>query len=158
MINYIRGNIFDSDAEALVNPVNCVGVMGRGLALEFKRKFPDNFAFYHEQCRLGEVVIGRMAVFDHGEKPKYIINFPTKEHWGNNSKLSYIEKGLDGLCLTVNEFYIRSIALPMLGCGLGGLNWDEVRPVMENHLSALDKVDVCVYFFNGRQSRDSMAT
>lgn len=147
MIAYICGNMFDSNAEAFVNPVNCVGVMGRGLALEFKKKFPSNFLFYQEKCRTGEVVIGRMAVFDNGEKPKYIINFPTKEHWCYNSKLSYIEKGLENLCLTVNGLGISSIALPMLGCGLGGLNSEEVCPVMERYLSTLDKVDVFIYRF-----------
>ena len=124
-----HGDIFESDAEALVNTVNCKGVMGRGLALQFKRRFPENFAAYRAECDAGRMAPGRVHVFETGRmSPRYIINFPTKDHWRNASSLAYIADGLDSLESEVRHLGIRSIAIPALGCDLGGLDWEDVRP------------------------------
>lgn len=121
MINWIHGDIFDSDCEALVNPVNCIGVMGAGLASQFKKHFPGNFQAYFEECGRQAIVPGKLFVWpDNG---KIIINFPTKDHWKNPSKLKFIEKGLD----TLEKQDYESIAIPPLGCGLGGLRWMDVK-------------------------------
>src|SRR5580658_7888140 len=129
MIEYKRGNILAADAEALVNTVNCVGVMGRGIALQFKKMFPANFKAYAAACKRSEVQPGRMFVFETGKftNPRYIINFPTKRHWRGASRLSDIETGLDALVREITTREIKSIALPPLGSGLGGLNWADVR-------------------------------
>ncbi|RME72876.1 MAG: Appr-1-p processing protein [Planctomycetota bacterium] len=147
MIEYTRGNILDSDAEALVNTVNCVGIMGRGIALQFKKAFPANFKAYAAACRRGEVRPGRLFVHETGRPgpPRYIINFPTKRHWRSKSRLEDIEAGLQALARVVRERAIRSIALPPLGCGLGGLSWREVRQRMESALEALQGVRIVVY-------------
>ena len=129
MIEYKTGDLFKEDVEALVNSVNCVGIMGRGIALQFKRAFPENFKAYAEACRRTEVQPGRMFVFETGElaNPHYIINFPTKRHWRGKSRMEDIESGLEALASEVKERNIRSIALPPLGSDLGGLNWADVR-------------------------------
>ncbi|HEY0088449.1 MAG TPA: macro domain-containing protein [Candidatus Lokiarchaeia archaeon] len=126
MINLISGNIFENSAEALVNPVNCVGVMGKGLALEFKKRFPKNFEYYRKTCfePLG-LVIGDLLLFKENEK--WIVNFPTKIHWKDPSKIEYIQKGLKTLLQIVEEDRLKAIAIPPLGCGLGGLNWNDVK-------------------------------
>src|SRR3972149_3687562 len=130
MIEYKTGDILAEDAEALVNTVNCVGFMGRGVALRFKKAFPANFNAYEAACRRGEVEPGRMFVFETKQltNPRYIINFPTKRHWRGKSRLVDIEAGLDGLVLEIKRLGIRSIAIPPLGSGLGGLDWAQVRP------------------------------
>jgi len=139
MIRYVRGDIFKANTEALVNPVNCVGVMGRGLALSFKNLFPDNFRAYAEVCRRGALVPGRMFVFETDlDTPRYIINFPTKRHWRDGSRLEDIEAGLTALAEEIRSRGIRSVAVPPLGCGLGGLEWADVRPRIERALSGLD--------------------
>ena len=147
MIEFVRGDLLADDAEALVNTVNCVGVMGRGIALQFKKAFPDNFKAYEAGCRRGEVVPGRMFVFDTGQlmNPRYIINFPTKRHWRGMSRLPDIEAGLDALAEEIRNRNIRSIAVPPLGCGLGGLDWDVVRPLIVGALKDLDGVRIAVY-------------
>ena len=146
MIRFAQGNIFHSGCEALVNPVNCVGVMGKGLALQFKRRFPANFTAYAEACRAGELVPGRMHLFDTGSpKPRYIINFPTKRHWRDDSRLDDVAHGLGALAGVIAANDIRSIAVPPLGCGLGGLPWHDVRQLIDRHLSPLDRVDIVVY-------------
>ena len=129
MIEYTTGDILRSDAEALVNTVNCVGVMGRGIALQFKNLFPANFKAYAAACKRQEVRPGRMFVFDIGQLtlPRYIINFPTKRHWRGKSRMEDIESGLAALVETIRERGIRSIAVPPLGSGLGGLDWVEIR-------------------------------
>ena len=129
-ITTATGDILKADVEALVNTVNCVGVMGRGVALQFRKAFPDNFKAYSEACAQGEVRPGRMFVYDLGTltPSRYIINFPTKEHWKGKSKLAFIDAGLDALVGEIRSRGIRSIALPSLGCGLGGLKWGEVYP------------------------------
>src|SRR3989304_1155658 len=122
MIEFKTGDIRAEDAEALVNTVNCVGIMGRGVALQFRQVFPENFKAYARACTLGEVEPGRMFVFDSGNlpPPRSIINCPTKRHWRGKSRIEDIEAGLDALVAEVRRRGIRSIALPPLGAGLGG--------------------------------------
>jgi O-acetyl-ADP-ribose deacetylase (regulator of RNase III) len=147
MIEYKTGDILAEDAEALVNTVNCVGFMGRGIALLFKRAWPENFTAYAAACRRHEVRPGRMFVFETGQlgNPRLIINFPTKRHWRGKSRLEDIEAGLDALVAEVRTRGIRSIAVPPLGAGLGGLDWAEVRPRIERAMKALADVRVVVF-------------
>jgi O-acetyl-ADP-ribose deacetylase (regulator of RNase III) len=147
MIEYKVGDILAEDAEALVNTVNCVGFMGRGIALEFKRAWPENFAAYAAACRRHEVQPGRMLVFETGrlDNPRYIINFPTKRHWRGRSRIEDIEAGLDALVAEVRQREIRSIAVPPLGAGLGGLDWADVRPRIERAMNALPNVKTVVF-------------
>jgi O-acetyl-ADP-ribose deacetylase (regulator of RNase III) len=147
MIHLTRGDILKQEADALVNTVNCMGVMGRGIALQFRRAFEENYKAYREAARSGEVRPGRMFVFERAalEPPRWIINFPTKRHWKGKSRLEDIEAGLVDLIDIVREKGIRSIAIPPLGCGLGGLDWAEVLPLIER---ALNKVpDVVAHLF-----------
>lgn len=147
MIEEVSGNILAADAEALVNTVNTVGVMGKGIALQFKQAFPDNFRAYKTACEQKRVQMGRMFVYDTGRlsNPRYIINFPTKKHWRSNSQLSDIDHGLIDLVRVLNEYEITSVAVPALGCGNGGLPWSAVRPRIFEALSKLTGVDVRVY-------------
>jgi O-acetyl-ADP-ribose deacetylase (regulator of RNase III) len=147
MIRLVEGDILKAEAEAIVNSVNCVGVMGRGIALQFKNAFPDNFKVYAAACKRGEVQPGRMLVYDTGEltTPRYIINFPTKRHWRGKSRMEDIDSGLIALVEEIRKRGIRTIAIPPLGSGLGGLNWAEVRPRIEAALTDLPGVDVLVY-------------
>jgi len=140
MIELKTGDILQADAEALVNTVNCVGIMGRGVALQFKQAFPENFKTYAAACARKEVQPGRMLVFETGflANPKYIINFPTKRHWRGKSRIEDIETGLKALVDEIRKRDIRSIAVPPLGSGLGGLDWTEVRPLIEAALAELD--------------------
>ncbi|MGE5481319.1 MAG: macro domain-containing protein [Bacteroidota bacterium] len=146
-MRYTQGDILKAEAEALVNTVNCVGVMGRGIALRFKQAFPDNFKAYAAACQRGEVQPGRVFVFDTGQltMPRYIINFPTKRHWRGKSRIEDIETGLAALVEEVRSRNIRSIAIPPLGSGLGGLDWAEVRPRIERALAALPDVEAIVF-------------
>lgn len=126
-IKYIEnGNIFNSSCEFLINPVNTVGVMGKGLALQFKNLFPNNFLKYRQHCLNGNLTIGKLLIIT--ENNKKIINFPTKEDWRNPSKLEYIILGLEKLEIAIERFNIKSIAFPKMGCGLGGLDWNTVLP------------------------------
>ncbi len=149
MIERVRGgDLLDARVEALVNPVNTAGVMGKGLALAFRRRFPANFAAYERACRAGEVRIGRMFVFDAGETrdgPRWIVNFPTKEHWRSPSRLEFVESGLAALVREVRERGIATIAVPALGCGLGGLDWSHVSPIVERAFEGLSGVRALVY-------------
>jgi O-acetyl-ADP-ribose deacetylase (regulator of RNase III) len=147
MIEYRTGDILQADAEALVNTVNCIGIMGRGIALQFKNAYPENFEHYEAACARGEVQPGRMFVFETGQltDPKYIINFPTKRHWRGKSRMEDIEAGLKALAGEIRRRRIRSIAVPPLGSGLGGLNWHDVRPRIEGALRGLDDVRVLVF-------------
>ncbi|MFA4897879.1 macro domain-containing protein, partial [Microbacterium sp.] len=133
--------------EAVINTVNCVGVMGKGIALQFKQAFPRNYDAYRRACDAGEVRLGEMFVFDTGSmiNPRWIINFPTKGHWKAKSRLSDIETGLEDLKRVILENGIRSIAVPPLGCGNGGLDWAEVEPVIRRALGDLDQVDVRLF-------------
>ena len=147
MIRFTQGDLLKVQAEALVNSVNCVGVMGRGIALQFKQTFPANFRAYAAACQRGEVQPGRMFVFDRGafDRPRYIINFPTKRHWRSESRIQDIESGLAALVMEVRTRSIRSIAIPPLGSGLGGLNWAAVRPLIEQSFADLSDVEVLVF-------------
>lgn len=146
MIAYQTGDITESGAEALVNTVNCVGVMGRGVALQFKKIFPENFKAYHAACERKEVQPGGMFVFETNMlHPRYIINFPTKRHWRGKSRMEDIESGLESLVHEVKARGIRSIAIPPLGSGMGGLHWPEVHHRIVKALEPLDGVEVHVY-------------
>jgi len=146
MIEYIPGDILKCRADALVNTVNCVGVMGRGLALQFKNSYPENFRAYKAACDQKEVQPGRMFVYETGQlAPRFIINFPTKRHWRDKSRIEDIEAGLVDLVRVIREKAIRSIAVPPLGCGLGGLDWCEVRSRIEQALGELSGVRVLVF-------------
>jgi len=138
-IQFHKGNILDRTRfwpDALINPVNCVGVMGKGLALQFKRKFPDVFEKYKRACIRGEIKLGEvLAIPDSG---CFVINFPTKHHWRDKSKIEKIELGLEDLVRKIQELEIKSISIPALGCGEGGLDWDEVKPLIVNKLSPLN--------------------
>jgi O-acetyl-ADP-ribose deacetylase (regulator of RNase III) len=147
VIRIVRGNLLEAPVEALVNTVNCVGYMGKGIALQFKQAFPANFHAYEAACRASTVIPGQMLVHDYGMliQPRYIINFPTKRHWRGKSSMDDIDAGLAALVEEVRERGIRSIAIPPLGCGLGGLDWDEVRPRIEAAFTALPDVEVHLY-------------
>jgi O-acetyl-ADP-ribose deacetylase (regulator of RNase III) len=147
MITFTKGNLLDAKAEALINTVNAVGVMGKGVALQFRQAYPEMFRAYEKACKMGQVRPGRMHVFYRGtlENPKYIINFPTKRHWKGKSRIEDIESGLKALIREVSKLKIRSIALPPLGCGNGGLNWNEVRPRIERAMATLKNVQVTVF-------------
>ncbi|MBD3237762.1 MAG: Appr-1-p processing protein [Candidatus Eisenbacteria bacterium] len=147
MIEFKSGDILAADAEALVNTVNCVGFMGRGIALQFKRAWPENFRAYAGACRRSEVRPGRMFVFETGRltNPRYIINFPTKRHWRGRSRIEDIESGLEDLVRVVQARGIESIAIPPLGAGLGGLDWTEVRQRIEQALAQLSDIRVLVF-------------
>ncbi len=147
MIKFLRGNLLDAPVEALVNTVNTVGVMGKGIALMFKDAFPENFRAYQTACQRKEVQVGHMfATRRTGlQAPAWIINFPTKQHWRQPSQMEWIVEGLEDLRRFVQENNILSIALPPLGCGNGGLEWAEVRPQIERILGQLDDVDILVF-------------
>ena len=140
MIEYKNGDILREDVEAIVNTVNCVGIMGRGLALQFKNKFPQNFKEYQLACTKKEVQLGKMFVHQTGQliNPKYIINFPTKGHWKQNSKIEDISNGLDDLITIIEKYSIKSIAIPPLGSGLGGLDWKMVKKLIEEKLKNIN--------------------
>ncbi len=147
MITFTQGNLLESDAEALVNTVNTVGVMGKGVALMFKEAFPENFKQYEAACRAKTVRTGKMFVThrDAFLGPKWIVNFPTKAHWRYPSKIEWVESGLDDLKSIIEEKGIRSVALPPLGAGNGGLEWSAVRELIIEKLSDMNDVQVIVY-------------
>ena len=158
MIRFTTGDILAEDAEALVNTVNCVGVMGRGIALQFKKAFPENFRVYADACARGEVRPGRMFVCETRQltNPRYIINFPTKRHWRGNSRIEDIDAGLKNLAQVIRERDIRSIAVPPLGSGLGGLEWSDVRPRIEKALHGFNDLDVVVFEPRGAPAAERM--
>ena len=138
MIQYKEGNILEEEAEALVNTVNTYGVMGKGIALAFKKAFPKNYKYYRQAYENGELETGKMFLHKTGLLlPKYIINFPTKKHWRYKSKLEYIEQGLDDLIFIIESNRIQSIAIPPLGCGNGGLDWKIVKKLIIDKLAPL---------------------
>jgi O-acetyl-ADP-ribose deacetylase (regulator of RNase III) len=147
MIEYKTGDILTEDAEALVNTVNCVGIMGRGIALQFKNAFPENFKSYAAACKRNEVQPGQMFVFETGQltNPRYIINFPTKRHWRGKSRLEDIDAGLVALAEEIRSRNIQSIAIPPLGSGLGGLNWSEVRPRIGTMLQEFSDLKIVMF-------------
>lgn len=154
MIVFKTGNLLAEDAEAIINTVNCVGIMGRGIALQFKKKYSDNFKAYEAACKRKEVQPGRMFIYETGTctNPRFIINFPTKRHWRGQSRIEDIASGLKDLVRVIRENKICSIALPPLGCGLGGLNWNQVRPLIEKELSAIHEVQIVVFEPDGAPS------
>ncbi|MFF5177651.1 macro domain-containing protein [Micromonospora sp. NPDC000316] len=147
MIVIAHGNLLTADVEALVNTVNTVGVMGKGIALQFKRAYPANYAAYRAACAAKEVQLGRMFLFDSAllGPRRYVINFPTKGHWRTSSRVSDIQAGLNDLVRVIRERGISSVAVPALGCGNGGLDWDEVRPLIERSFAALPDVRVLLF-------------
>jgi len=158
MFEPTQGNLLEADAEALVNTVNCVGVMGKGIALQFKQAFPENFTHYAKVCEAKQVKPGRMLVFetDSMVNPKYIINFPTKRHWKGRSKMEDIDSGLADLIAQVRRLQIRSIAIPPLGAGLGGLNWPEVKRRIEAVFADLPEVRVLLFEPRGAPPAERM--
>ena len=146
-MRFTQGNLLDANVEAVVNTVNTVGVMGKGIALMFKERFPDNYKAYARACEAREVQIGKMFVTAGVELdgPRWIINFPTKKHWRQPTKLEWLREGLTALKQVIREKGIRSLAIPPLGCGNGGLDWRVVRPLIEEALSDLRDVEVIVY-------------
>jgi len=147
VIEYTKGNLLDAEVEALVNTVNTVGVMGKGIALMFKQRFPKNMSEYAVACKKRRVVTGRMFVTETSELvgPKWIVNFPTKEHWRAKSKMEWIIEGLVDLHKFIVSNKVKSIAIPALGAGNGGLKWGDVKPHIEAALSNLNDVEIIVF-------------
>lgn len=146
-MKYLKGNLLEADTQALVNTVNTVGVMGKGIALQFKERFPVNFKIYAAACKKGEMQVGKMLVVRentlNGEL--IIINFPTKIEWFKKSQYSYIEEGLKDLVRVIEEYKITSIAIPPLGCGNGGLNWNKVKDLIDKYLSPISNTTINIY-------------
>jgi len=159
MIELANGNLMRAPVEALVNTVNTVGVMGRGIALQFKQAYPAMFRAYEAACNAGDVKLGKMHVFDRGGlagDPRWIINFPTKGHWRAASQIKDIDAGLQDLATTIKRLGIHSIAIPPLGCGNGGLDWSEVHPRIEAALAGLPELRILLYPPNGAPEAESM--
>lgn len=158
-IKYLHGDLLKDSAEAYVNTVNCVGVMGKGIALAFKNRWPENYKHYKLACNAKFLRPGKMLVWKNESllmegEPRYIINFPTKDHWRKNSEISYIEQGLEALKATIAELNIKSLAIPPLGCGNGGLDWSVVKPLIISNLSSLEGVDIHLYLPNSDNEPD----
>ncbi len=147
MIRYTQGNLLDTDVDALVNTVNTVGVMGKGIALMFKEAFPENNKIYAAACKDNKVNVGHVFVTERSDMlgPKWIINFPTKKHWRHPTKMEWVVDGLKDLVRFIQENKVKSIAIPPLGSGNGGLDWHDVRRVIEATLADLEDVDIVVY-------------
>ena len=160
MIHAAHGNLLKAPVEALVNTVNTEGVMGKGIALQFKRAYPEMFKAYVSACKAGQVRLGEMWVWQTGalDGPRLVVNFPTKGHWKSRSRLADIESGLADLVGVIDRFNVRSIAVPPLGCGNGGLTWNVVRPIIEASLAPLVGVDVQLYAPDGAPPAAEMAT
>jgi len=152
MIEFTTGNILTANTQALVNTVNCVGIMGRGLAFQFKNKFPANFRAYQNACARKEIRPGKMFVFEIRifANPKFIVNFPTKRDWRDKSRMEDIDSGLVALVDEIRERDIDSIAIPPLGCGLGGLNWTDVRQRIETIFDRINAPRVLIFEPKGR--------
>jgi len=147
MIRYTKGNLLEADAEALVNTVNTVGVMGKGIALMFKEAYPENFKLYADACEHNKVRVGHVFVTSRSDMlgPRWIVNFPTKKHWRHPTKMEWVVDGLKDLVRFIEENGVRSIAIPPLGSGNGGLDWTYVRGAIEEELGDLQDVDILVY-------------
>jgi len=159
MVKFMSGDLLRANVEAMVNTVNTVGVMGKGIALQFKQAFPANFAAYEKAAKREEIIPGKMYVFETGQftNPRYIINFPTKRHWRGKARIEDIQAGLQDLIRVVREKQIRSIAIPPLGCGFGGLDWNEVRPIILTALEQVPDVDAWLYAPEGAPEAEKMA-
>jgi O-acetyl-ADP-ribose deacetylase (regulator of RNase III) len=160
MIEYKHGDILREDAEALINTVNCMGIMGRGIALQFKNAFPENFKAYAKACEKNEVQPGKMFVFETGQltNPRYIINFPTKRHWRGKSRIEDIKTGLKALVDVIHKYNIRSVAIPPLGSGLGGLDWSVVKSHIEEMLQPLSDIHIIIYEPNNVREKVAYTT
>lgn len=147
MIHYTTGNLLDAQVEVLVNAVNTVGVMGKGIALMFKKRFPKNMQKYSEACKLNKVKTGTMFVTCINELVgvKWIVNFPTKQHWRSKSQMVWVEDGLQDLRRFIIENEVKSIAIPALGAGNGGLDWQDVKSKIELALGDLENVDILIF-------------
>jgi len=147
MIKYTTGNIIQADAEALVNTVNTVGVMGKGIALAFKKAFPNNYKIYKQVCEDKKFNIGDLLITNTGQlTPKLIVNFPTKKHWRGRSEIEFVEVGMRELVKAIHEKGINSIAIPPLGCGNGGLKWSEVKPIILKELEIIkNEIEVIIF-------------
>ncbi|MEE9442168.1 MAG: macro domain-containing protein [candidate division Zixibacteria bacterium] len=147
MIKIKKGNLLKAETEALVNTVNCVGVMGKGIALQFKMAFPENFKTYKKACDAGELLPGKLHIYETASfiNPKYIINFPTKRHWKGKSDINTIVLGLKNLREDILRLKIKSIAIPPLGCGNGGLNWNEIQPLIKSFLGDLENISIMLF-------------
>jgi O-acetyl-ADP-ribose deacetylase (regulator of RNase III) len=145
-IHIIQGDILEAETDAIVNTVNCKGIMGKGLALEVKKKYPENFKKYQDVCESGSLRPGDIFVFEIGKlfPPHYVFNFATKDHWKGKSKIEYIRIGLNNLIIDIEKLNLQSIAVPPLGCGYGGLDWEIVKPII---LSAFNEISVELYLF-----------
>jgi len=153
-----KANLLNEEVDALVNTVNCVGIMGKGIALQFKQAYPENFKAYKKACDDNEVKIGKMFITENSQffQPRFIINFPTKIHWKEKSKLEYIEKGLDDLIQQIKRLGIKSIAIPPLGCGNGGLNWEDVKELIFRKMDVLKNVKTVVFAPSGAPAAREM--
>jgi len=158
VIQESQGNLLEADAEAIVNTVNTVGVMGKGIALQFKQAFPENFKQYKAACDRSEVRVGEIFVHDahHLGPRRYVLNFPTKRHWRSKSRIEDIQAGLDALVEVVKKYNIESVAVPALGCGNGGLDWGDVRPMIQAAFEPLSTVKVLVFPPAGAPAPDLM--
>ncbi len=143
MVTFVRGDIFKSPAQVLTNTVNCVGVMGKGVALEFKNRYPQMFSDYKVKCAQGQVKPGQPYLWENDSTQ--VLNFPTKRHWRESSLLQDVEDGLKYLAESYEQMGIQSLAMPALGCGLGGLKWSVVQPLIVKHLGTIPDLDVYVY-------------
>jgi O-acetyl-ADP-ribose deacetylase (regulator of RNase III) len=153
MIYIVNTNLFDSTADAWVNTVNCFGIMGKGIAKGFKEKFPDMFYWYKNICNKKKLKVGQCIVWNNHEEyaiPKTIINFPTKYHWKQPSRIEYIETGLQDLRSIIPWIYCKSISIPKLGCSNGGLKWTEVKPIIIDTLKDLENIDIYIHEYDAR--------
>lgn len=149
-LRFTTGNMFESLGEAIVNTVNCVGVMGKGVALEFKRRWPENYRAYKRVCDTGALRPGKIFVFENQDMfdpqgRRFLVNFPTKDHWREGARMEFIDHGLDDFVSWMQRLRIRSVVMPPLGCGNGGLDWRKVREVIQEKLSQLTETDIIVF-------------
>jgi len=155
----VQGDLLKQhDVDAIVNTVNCVGIMGKGIALQFKKKWPANFKAYADACKTGQVKPGHMFIYHAGTlaTPKYVVNFPTKDHWRGKSRIEFIQDGLVDLVEQIKALSISSIAIPPLGCGNGGLDWQQVKPLIEQAFTAIPDVEVRLFEPSGAPSAVDM--
>lgn len=148
MLTEIKGNLFEANVETLVNAVNCVAVMGKGIALQFRQRFSeDYFKDYKAACKNGDLRIGKVHIYSLNSEndPRFIVNFPTKNHWRDKSRIEYIDSGLQSLVEEIKLHKIKSIAMPALGCGLGGLDFEDVRFLVEKAFDSLTDVEIILY-------------
>lgn len=149
-LSFKSGDLFQERAEAIVNTVNCVGVMGKGVALEFKKRWPENFRAYKRLCDQGGLRPGKLFIFENADMfdpcgRRLLVNFPTKDHWREGSRLEFIEDGLDDLIEKIRRLRIRSVAMPPLGCGNGGLEWKTVKAILLRKLETIEDAEIVVF-------------